>query len=52
MEDSKKEDTQEEEECRPLTDEEFKAFQEEEKRTEKKLNWFMTAVQAVIDFFT
>lgn len=52
MEDNKKETTQEDEDCRPLTDEEFKEFQEKEKRTDKKIGGIISAIWHAIDFFT
>ena len=43
---------EEEETCKPLTDEEFKAFQEQEKKTEKKIRNFFDVIWSVFNFFT
>ncbi len=51
--DNEKEDlTREEEECRPLTDEEFKEYQEKERRKEKKTEVILSAIWDAISFFT
>ena len=52
MDNEKKEMTREEEECRPLTDEEFKEYQEKEKRKEKKAGGILSAIWDAINFFT
>lgn len=52
MDENKNETEQEDQDCKPLTDEEFKAFQEKEKRTEKKMGWIFSAIETFIDFFT
>ena len=43
---------EEEETCKPLTDEEFKEFQEKEARTEKKIKGIISAIWAAVNFFT
>ena len=43
---------EEEEDCKPLTDEEFAEFQKKEKRTEKKIKLFFDAIWEAINFFT
>ena len=40
------------EECKPLTDEEFKAYQEKDKRTEKKVKGILSAIWEAINFFS
>ncbi len=55
MEDEKKETVPEEEEdgdCTPLTDEEFREFQEKEAKTEKRIKGIFSAIWDAIDFFT
>ncbi len=41
-----------EETCRPLTDEEFKVFREQEKKTEKKIRNVLDVIWHLFDFFT
>ena len=48
----KKEMNEEEENCRPLTDEEFKAYQEREQKKEKKVKAIFSAIWEAINFFT
>ena len=50
--DEKKELTQEEEDCKHLTDEEFKEFQKNEQRKEKKIKGIVSAIWEAIHFFT
>ena len=52
MENNRKESIQEEEDCKPLTDEEFKAYQEKDKRTTKKVLRFFKAIWEAINFFS
>ena len=52
MQEEKKEPTQEEEDCKPLTDEEFKEFQKEEQRKEKKAKGIFSAIWEAINFFS
>ena len=40
------------EECKPLTDEEFKAYQEKDQRTEKKVKRLFSAIWEAINFFS
>ena len=40
------------EECKPLTDEEFKAYQEKDARTTKKVLRFFKAIWEAINFFS
>ena len=40
------------EECKPLTDEEFKAYQEKDARTTKKIMRFFKAIWEAINFFS
>ncbi len=44
--------TEEEEDCTPLTDEEFREFQKKEQRTEKRIKAFFSAIWDAINFFT
>ena len=46
------EELNQEEECRPLTDEEFKAYQEKDQRTEKKVKRIFSAIWEAINFFS
>ena len=43
---------EEEEECKPLTDEEYEAFLKEEGRKEKKIRRIASAIWEAINFFT
>ena len=52
MEKDSKEPIQEEENCKPLTDEEFKAYQEKDKRTTNKVLRFFKAIWEAINFFS
>lgn len=52
MENENRELNEEEETCKPLTDEEFKAFQEQEKKAEKKIRNFFDVIWSVFIFFT
>ena len=40
------------EECKPLTDEEFKEYQEKDARTTKKVLRFFKAIWEAINFFS
>lgn len=40
------------ENCKPLTDEEFKAYQEKDKRTTNKVLRFFKAIWEAINFFS
>ena len=40
------------EECKPLTDEEFKTYQEKDARTTKKVLRFFKAIWEAINFFS
>ena len=51
MESDGKEPVQKEENCKPLTDEEFKAYQEKDKRTTNKVLRFFKAIWEAINFF-
>ena len=51
MENEKKELKQEEKESRPLTDEEFKEYQEKDARTTKRVLKFFKAIWEAINFF-
>ena len=46
-----KKDQPGEEECKPLTDEEFKKYQEKDARTTKKVLRFFKAIWEAINFF-
>ena len=52
MEKEKKEPTLEEEICKPLTDEEYKEYQEKDARTTKKVLKFFKAIWEAINFFS
>ena len=52
MENEKKELTQEEEDPKPLTDEEFRKYQEKDARTTRKVLRFFKAVWEAINFFS
>ena len=52
MDYDKKELTQEEKDCKPLTDEEFKAYQEKDKRTTNKVLRVFKAIWEAINFFS
>ena len=53
MDSDKKELNQEEEEdCKPLTDEEFREYQKKEQRKEKKAKGIFSAIWDAINFFT
>ncbi|MBR6029787.1 MAG: hypothetical protein IKP40_11955 [Clostridia bacterium] len=43
---------QEEDDTAPLTEEELKAYQEKDKRTEKKVKGIFRAIWEAINFFT
>ena len=43
---------EEEEDCRPLTDEEFKEYREKEAQKEKKAKGIFSAIWEAINFFT
>jgi len=49
---TEKKEPQEKEDCKPLTDEEFKAYQEKDKRTEKKVKGILSAIWEAINFFS
>ena len=51
MDKGKKELTQEKEDPKPLTDEEFKEYQEKDTRTTKKVLRFFKAIWEAINFF-
>ena len=51
MDKGKKELTQEKEDPKPLTDEEFKEYQEKDARTTKKVLKFFKAIWEAINFF-
>ena len=51
MKNEKKEPTQEKEDPKPLTDEEFKEYQEKDTRTTKKVLKFFKAIWETINFF-
>ena len=54
MDEEKKELIEEEgdEDCKHLTDEEFKEFQEKERRTENRIKTIFSAIWDAINFFT
>ena len=52
MENEKKELPREEEDPKPLTDEEFKEYQEKDARTTKKVRGFFKAIWETINFFS
>ena len=53
MDEKRTEQKQEEEEdCKPLTDEEFKKYQEKDAKTTKKVLGFFRAIWEGINFFT
>ena len=52
MENEKKALIQEEENPKPLTDEEFKEYQEKDTRTTKKVLRFFKAIWEAINFFS
>ena len=52
MKNEEKEQSLEEENCEPLTDEEFKEYQEREARTTKRVLGFFSAIwEAILMFF-
>ena len=52
MKNEEKEQSVEEENCKPLTDEEFKEYQEREARTTKRVLGFFSAIwEAILMFF-
>ena len=51
MKNDRKEPVQEKEDCQSLTDEEFKAYQEKDKRTTNKVLKFFEAIWEAINFF-
>ena len=51
MENEKKELIQDEKDPKPLTDEEFKEYQEKDARTTKKVLKFFKAIWEAINFF-
>jgi hypothetical protein len=52
MKNEEKEQSLEEENCKPLTDEEFKEYQEREARTTKRVLGFFSAIwEAILMFF-
>ena len=52
MDNEQKELPREEEECRPLTDEEFKAYQEKDRKTTNKVLRFFKAIWEAVNFFS
>ena len=52
MENEKKELTQEKKDPTPLTDEEFKEYQDKDTRTTKKVLRFFKAIWEAINFFS
>ena len=52
MDNDKKEPTQEEKNCKPLTDEEYREYQEKDARTTKKVLRFFKAMWEMINFFS
>ena len=52
MENDKKKLPKEEEDCKPLTDEEFQEYQEKDKRTTNKVLRFFKAIWEAINFFS
>ena len=52
MENEKKELTREEEDAKPLTDEEFREYQEKDARTTKRVLRFFKAIWEAINFFS
>ena len=52
MDTEKKDTLQEEEDCKPLTDEEYQEYLEKDKRTEKKVKGIFSAVWEAINFFS
>ena len=52
MENEKKEPAQEKEDPRPLTDEEFKEYQEKDARQTNKVLRFFKAIWEAINFFS
>ena len=52
MENEKKELIGEEEDPKPLTDEEFKEYQEKDARTTKKVLRFFKAIWEAVNFFS
>ena len=51
MENDKKELIREEEDPKPLTDEEFREYQEKDARTTKKVLGFFKAIWEAVNFF-
>lgn len=53
MKNEEKESSLEEETCNPLTDEEFKEYQEKDARTTKRVLGFFSAIwEAIVLFFS
>lgn len=52
MDDNRLELAQEEEDCKPLTDEEFKEYQEKDRRTTNIVLGFFKAVMEAVSFFS
>ena len=53
MKKEEKEPSLEEESCKPLTDEEFKEYQEKDARTTKKVLGFISDIgEAILSFFS
>lgn len=52
MENEEKKPVPEKENCRPLTDEEFKEYQEKDARTTRKVLRFFKAIWEAINFFS
>ena len=53
MENENRELTEEEETCKPLTDEEFKEYQEKDERTTKRVLGIFSAIwEAILLFFS
>ncbi len=52
MDEKREQEEEREEDCQPLTDAEFRAFQEEEMRREKKVKGIFSVIWDAISFFT
>ena len=52
MDNEQKELTQEEEDCRPLTDDEFREYQEKDRKTTNKVLRFFKAIWEAVNFFS
>ena len=52
MEENRKETDPKEEDCKPLTDEEFREFQEKDQRTTNKVKKLFSAIWEAVNFFT